>query len=383
MFLDTPTIFFTAAAMCFPVAGLLFLSWRQNRAERTLLWWSGGLFAASVGLTLLVLEGDISEILSIDIANALLVLGISLGWAGARAFNGSRISPFVIFLGPAVWLVLCAVPAIHDSLPVRVAVFSAMYAGYTGALAHEYWRGRVDGLASRTALAATFLLISGIFLLRSLAAVFVPPKAADAYLQPDPFTALFVMLPIVLCIANAVLVIAATKDRAEAEQRRLAETDQLTQTRNRGATLAAASERLANGPGAMLLFDLDRFKQINDRFGHPAGDRVLVAFAAVAEANLRDGDVFGRIGGEEFLAFLPGAGRIDAMAVGERIRAEFANTMIDNDGAHMQATVSIGIAVSGAAADDFDPLLIEADRALYLAKENGRDRVQFFVPRAA
>jgi diguanylate cyclase (GGDEF)-like protein len=383
MQLDTPTIFFTSAAICVPGALLLFFSWWQTRPERTLLWWSFGFFASAVGLALYVPRGTAPDFLTIDIANAFTILGISLGWAGARAFNRSRPILWVILLGPVAWLLVCRIPVIYSELSLRVAAFSLIYVAYTIGVSAEYWRGRADGLQTRYALVATGLVLSVAMIARFFVALFLPMATDQSYMRPDPAAAIVTLLPIVFSVANAVLVIVAAMDRAEADQRRLAETDPLTGMFNRGATLERTEARVAAGAGAMLLFDLDRFKQINDRFGHPAGDRVLKAFAAVAGSQLRENDIFGRIGGEEFLAFLPGADRDRAMAVAERIRAAFAETRIEKNGVRVPATVSIGIASVVEDLPDVDRLLVEADRALYAAKEMGRDRVQVFMPRAA
>ncbi len=352
MYLDTRTIFFMAAAICLPVAGLLFMSWWQNRAERTLLWWSGAFFVSSAGLSLYFLRGRVPDLVTIDVANALVVAGIAFGWAGARAFNGKRVPVPVLLAAPAAWLAGCRIPAIYDELSLRIILFSVIYAAGAFAAAFEYWRGRADGLLSRYALVGTFTLLGLIYVVRTAAVAGMPPQRPADYLHTDPAMALFVMLPVVLAVANAVLVIAATKDRAEAAQRLIAETDPLTGIFNRGATLGRAGARLATGGGAILLFDLDRFKQINDTFGHPAGDRVLAEFAAVAAAELGQADVFGRIGGEEFLAFLPGATEEQAVGIAERIRAGFADTRIEKSGVRVAATVSIGIATTEAPSED-------------------------------
>jgi diguanylate cyclase (GGDEF)-like protein len=232
-------------------------------------------------------------------------------------------------------------------------------------------------------LAVSFAFLTVLYAGRLIISLSVPMQGPIEKAHPDIWIAIFFMLPIVVAVANAILVVALTKERAEAAQRHIAEIDPLTGLLNRGATLSRVAAGVTSGPGAMLVFDLDRFKQINDRNGHPAGDRVLMEFAAVAKKLLRESDILGRIGGEEFLAYLPHAERARAMAAAERIRSAFAEARIELNGVTIPATVSIGIAIADGDTADVDPLLIEADRALYTAKENGRDRVQFFIPRAA
>jgi diguanylate cyclase (GGDEF)-like protein len=134
---------------------------------------------------------------------------------------------------------------------------------------------------------------------------------------------------------------------------------------------------------ALLMLDLDHFKRINDEYGHAAGDTVLARFAGLALSGLREVDLMGRVGGEEFAILLPGCGAAEAQIVAERLRAAFAAAQIDlGEGRALQATVSIGVAAQQRSAD-LQPLLAAADRALYAAKTAGRNRVDLAPPEAA
>ncbi|MCF7990981.1 MAG: GGDEF domain-containing protein [Thiohalocapsa sp.] len=140
----------------------------------------------------------------------------------------------------------------------------------------------------------------------------------------------------------------------------------------------AAAVILLTG-STLLLADLDRFKAINDTHGHGVGDRALKAFADVASAQIRDGDLFARHGGEELVVLLPGTGHQEARAIAERIRAATEAAIIDGpEGKPIRLSVSIGAASAlpgSRAAVHLDPLLRDADRAMYRAKESGRNRV--------
>ena len=124
----------------------------------------------------------------------------------------------------------------------------------------------------------------------------------------------------------------------------------------------------------MLAFDLDRFKSINDRFGHNGGDAVLQMFATVVRKTMRASDVIGRLGGEEFVAIVSGT-LADAAIAAERVRSAFAAAEIALEGQRIAATVSIGIAC-GSPAAAIETLITRADVALYRAKTNGRNRVE-------
>ena len=136
---------------------------------------------------------------------------------------------------------------------------------------------------------------------------------------------------------------------------------------------------------ALVLFDIDRFKEVNDTAGHQAGDAVLKTFAELVTASLRPGDLFGRLGGEEFACLLPKISIAQALQLAERIRSAFAALPFPYlDG---NVTVSVGLAMSGetttemasksasATDSELQTLFAAADRALYRAKAEGRNRV--------
>ncbi len=138
----------------------------------------------------------------------------------------------------------------------------------------------------------------------------------------------------------------------------------------------ALTARAGHESLAVLMIDVDHFKQFNDRHGHPAGDVALKAFAAVLRSCMRDGDVASRYGGEEFAVFLPGIGSAAAASVAERIRARTEGTLISlAPGQTERITISIGVASVPDDAEDRVSLLSLADEALYRAKEAGRNRV--------
>jgi len=183
-------------------------------------------------------------------------------------------------------------------------------------------------------------------------------------------------------IATAFIFLAMAKERTELEHKVAATTDPLTGIANRRAFLESAQRSLkqrirAPQPVSALLFDLDRFKSINDRFGHAAGDRVLRAFADVAIIELRSTDLLGRLGGEEFGAVLFGAEASSAAATAERIRAVFAANYVGEGGGEERISVSVGVASVPADENvEIETLISRADEALYVAKARGRNRVE-------
>jgi diguanylate cyclase (GGDEF)-like protein len=138
----------------------------------------------------------------------------------------------------------------------------------------------------------------------------------------------------------------------------------------------ALGVRGADAPDAILLLDLDHFKAFNDRYGHPAGDEALRAFAGILRTSVREGDIAARYGGEEFAIHLRGLGRDEALEVAERIRSRVESTILSlGPGITGRITASIGLAVAPEDGSERLGLLKAADSALYMAKNAGRNRV--------
>jgi two-component system, cell cycle response regulator len=161
----------------------------------------------------------------------------------------------------------------------------------------------------------------------------------------------------------------------------LATTDPLTRTANRRHFLDVAEREhqrsLRNGAAwSLLLIDLDHFKAINDEYGHPSGDRVLMSFVDVLQPMLRKSDLLGRIGGEEFAVLMPGTDLEAARAAAERMRQTVHLSKVTSlDGRTIDVSISIGVAASGPGTRDVSEVLHAADRRLYAAKRAGRDCV--------
>lgn len=377
MKLDTTTILFLLLLIC-GVLGLIFFSaWLKRRSEIYLRAASAGLVIAT-GLTLLLARGAIPDRLSIDIANALMLIGLGLAWSALRRFEGQVAPAWLVLAGGVVWLIACTFPVFYASLGQRMALNAAISAAYSFAAAYELLRGRRDVLSARRALAVA-CLCHGFFVIgRGVYVLFIDAPAN--LFQASPIQALLMAEPVVMIVAIAVLGVGLVREEAETSLRRSADTDALTGVLNRGAFFAGAEEmirvaRRDRRPMALLLFDLDHFKAINDRYGHLMGDLVLGAFTRAVSNVVRATDRVGRIGGEEFAVLVSGIEAATATAIAERIRFDFSQTGVSHEGKVLTATVSAGIAVARGGAIDLKAMVAEADRALYDAKRAGRDRV--------
>jgi diguanylate cyclase (GGDEF)-like protein len=163
---------------------------------------------------------------------------------------------------------------------------------------------------------------------------------------------------------------------------RLASEDSLTGLPNRGRIAGMAKQALASAfelrqPLCIALIDLDRFKGINDRFGHATGDRVLQDFARMASAALRSGDILGRWGGEEFLLVLPDTTLDVGVRVLDHLRLQAATMLSCREHPDLRVSISAGLAMTGDEACSLDEIVAQADHALYEAKNSGRDLVRY------
>lgn len=168
---------------------------------------------------------------------------------------------------------------------------------------------------------------------------------------------------------------------AAVKLRRSAEVDALTGSMNR-RTIDILTERTfteaerSGRPVSVLFIDLDHFKSVNDRFGHACGDECLRAVSTALRGVLSEADMFGRYGGEEFIAVLPGRDGADARALGERMRIAVENVEVRHEGQRVRLTVSIGIATRQQGEDTPAAAIARADKALYAAKRQGRNCIQ-------
>jgi diguanylate cyclase (GGDEF)-like protein len=380
MGLDVNTLFLVTIYVEAMLGLLLLFVWIQNAAIRAVAWWGSAHLLSAASVMLFGMYGSVSEHISIDLANALLFTSFAVTWTGARVFDGRSPNWFAMLGGAALWLLVSRLPFVAESIETRVLVSSGIITSYTWATAYEFWRGRDEPLVSRWP--AIFMLFAhgALFLLRTPLSQVLPWSPTNQVFDSVWLTVLS-FEALLFTIAIAFILLAMAKERTELRHKTDASLDPLTGIANRRAFLenANAAMNLRNGkprPVCMLIADLDHFKSINDRFGHPAGDRVLRIFVEVVKAMLGPFDLFGRLGGEEFAIMLYDTDREKGHSIAEAIRLAFAQEAVKVGGRPVGGTVSIGMVVNEDGMLDVSTLLAQADEALYMAKERGRDRVE-------
>jgi diguanylate cyclase (GGDEF)-like protein len=341
----------------------------------------GGLVAFVAGCLVAMNRSHFPVALGMGATNVLMMTGYLLVLNAAAGLDGRRHARWSLSaLGvlTAVWAIVGArFPAAlwnHVSaLPIAAAC---------GLTAWTLLRSRtVRGLRSRPVAVS----VQAVHALFYLGRAFVAPVLVQRY-GPDvlPVVAKATMFEAVLfAVAMPMSFLALIREEDRRHLLRMSHTDQLTGLANRhaffeqGARILAA--RRGDDPIALLAFDLDHFKTINDRHGHAAGDEVLKLFARTARETAGPDAILVRLGGEEFAALLPGLDDRRARRIGLAIARRFAAAAASADGLGIQATVSIGMA-GPEEGGDLPKMLASADRALYRAKALGRNRLEAAGP---
>ena len=380
MNLDVNTLFLVTIYVESILGLLLLFAWVQNSEITAVAWWGCAHLLRAGSITLFGMYGQLPDVFTIDFANAILLTSFAVTWTGARIFDGGKPAPVGLLAGAAFWLFVSRMPLFADSMDFRSLLSAGIIAAYTWLTVAEFWRGRAEPLVSR--LPAIFMLFAHgcLFLLRTPLSAMLPWSPAKQVFGSVWLTVLS-SEALLFTIAIAFIMLAMAKERAEQSHKTAAMVDPLTGLVNRRGffqeTMRIAKRQTENPQlAAVLLIDLDNFKSINDRFGHAVGDKVLQIFAESAMETVRPSDFVGRLGGEEFAAVLHNVGRDRALVIAERLRSAFAEATSRVDGCAVGATASVGMVFSDRPEFDISELLVQADKALYEAKERGRNRVE-------
>jgi diguanylate cyclase (GGDEF)-like protein len=380
MSLDVNTLFLVTIYVEAILGLLLLFAWVQNPSIRAVAWWGFAHLLRAGSIALFGLYGLAPDFIALDLANVILLTSFAVTWMGARVFDGRPIRYISLGAGAAIWVACSHLIPAWQNIDVIVLLSSGIITTYTWMTAYEFWRGRSEPLVSRWP--AIFMLFAhgALYLLRTPLSEMLPWSSPTDVVGSVWLTVLS-FEGLLFTISIAFILLAMAKERTEFRHKTAAMIDPLTGVANRRAFLQESDDLMkqhgtAERSVSVMLFDLDHFKSINDRFGHALGDRVLQIFADTVSINLRPTDIFGRLGGEEFAACLRNVGLDYTVALADRIRGDFEKASRDVNGEPVGATVSVGVVVSPEPPFDLHDLLGRADHALYAAKKGGRNRVE-------
>lgn len=363
------------------VLGFMHRELAEDVRSSAMNWRIGTLLQASA-CVLLAIQNFLPPGLVLPLANACLLFGLYANLRSVCLFCNQRLS--AMFLLPVIVATLSVYwfTVIHPDLGARIVVVSIAMAILLVASARylQIFSNR-ETSASRSVLAVIFLLIGLFMIFRALYFLFVPTDAASMLDRTSWVNAITPLVVAILPVIGTTAYLLMCSDRLRRQWELAASTDYLTGLANR-RTVSLAGERafhaaLRQGRAmSVAVIDVDHFKAVNDRYGHDIGDLALKHIAAMLEKADRKNDLVGRHGGEEFVVLFDQANGEQSAMAAERLRSRVQDNVLVVDGKSIPMTVSVGLATFQSSDRNFNDLLLRADKALYAAKENGRNRVE-------
>lgn len=378
MSLDISTLYLVASLVAAMLGGLLLYFWRQERIA-ALGWWGAAYILGGFTIASLALAGAYFGPLVEIVLTMAGFIACGMVWNAARVFHGRATSWPGIFVGAAAWAATAGY--LPDSSNLRVIMGAAIVAGYAAMTASELWSDRRKGMQSRWPAIAIPAMHGCVLMLPILLGDFLRGDGGALDVRSG-WVAAFAIELVLYAVGTVFIILMLVSERTVKAHKTAASIDPMTGLFNRRGFSELTGrmierEQAAGRPVTVLIFDIDHFKSVNDRFGHPAGDEILKLFANVMVHTLRITDIVGRIGGEEFAAMLP-CPIGEAVIAADRVRVAFASAGVQVDQTPLATSVSIGVA-GGPAGTDLNALLAAADTALYRAKRGGRNRVEVAV----
>lgn len=372
----------TMSLMTLLFSGLLIIAGLHVGNARGVQQWAMGSFYISLGIgSSYFQQGPVYNTWLLVFAATLLAAGLGLQFNGIQIFKTGRCNRYIPWLlGGLICIQTLWFAVLYPNIHARVIANSCIYALGNAACARALFIRAEQPL--RTAYwftGASFAIFSMLLLARAITVLYAEPNSYSFYSQItiNPVT-IFIGIMSEMCVTFGFVLM--LNSRLAADLQKLALTDALTGVMNRRsleqefARLSARCTRTGDSL-AIMMIDVDHFKSINDRYGHPIGDEVLKRLAIVAQKTIRRDDYVARYGGEEFCILLPSTNEGAAWILADRLRQTYATMMMEFDGKVLHSTISIGVSDSTHAGLEFITLLAAADHAMYRAKQEGRNRV--------
>lgn len=383
---DPRSAILVGALVTWLTAGMLLLNWKSlpGNVRPSLRWWLAGIALHPVGFSLIALRDHMPLWAIIALGSTALALSFSFMAIALRSFYGlperrTRLYLITAMVGvAAVWFTF-----FWPHLQARIIVVHVLLAVLIGGGARAVFRrGGPRGRLPRIT-GALFVLVTLLVLLRA-GLELAWPTAPDQLLRVTPVnlacTGGLLLLPLLATVGFLLM----CAESAQLQLERMARVDYLTGIFNRRAiedlaTRAISAARRHGAPLSIMIVDVDHFKLVNDEHGHECGDNALVEVVRRMREILRNEDLIGRQGGEEFVVVMPDIDLPSARGAAERLRRGFSDSpMAIHDGddeIELPLTISAGVAALDASDQQFSHLLRRADRAMYAAKAEGRNRV--------
>lgn len=386
-FPDIRTLLAVLMLVSFILGIMMLLIWSKQKTYPGFGFWTGGSCLSALGFLLVILRGAIPDFFSIILSNAFLMISATLYLSGARRFRDvpSR-EKLDLFVVSATLLAIIFYTYANYNLPMRIAIFSLCTALFFGLSAWELMRNPPPRLRFSFVFTGSLFSVASIVMIGRAGVTILAPPYRDIF-ESSVMQGVTYLLPTLLGILWTFGFLILNSERmemdltqAQSSLRHLATTDFLTGIDNSRSFMEKGEQEIHRARRydrslAALMVDLDHFKQTNDTYGHAVGDKTLAAVADTFRSLLRDIDIYGRLGGEEFAILLPEADLDGAVTTAERLRLAVAEMVIPDGPSTLNVTVSIGVAVLSEKDGALEALLKRADEGMYEAKRQGRNRV--------
>lgn len=359
-----------------------FHDMKQVRYWRT--WTFANIFLGAA-MIVYIFESELPRLLVILVPNGLQLVAFLLFSQAARQFNGLRVSRARNWIVPIVLVSTGLVSHASGNFSLSYIATNLILTVLSFDTAREYLRLRSDGLSSRYGLSLSFAL-AGVSSALHVVQGLLAGRSLGLGLPDDLLMSVHLAISLIFVTACGAFSLALAFERKTAEQREAAHRDPLTGAFNR-REFTQRLKALLSGPVvtpfALVQFDLDHFKSVNDRYGHGAGDEALQLCSDIMQWHLRDEDCLARIGGEEFAALMPQISHEEALGIAERIRRTVAEMPLHFAGDGVRITLSAGVYHGTGDGLDHKQLLKLADDGLYQSKNSGRNRISLVGAMAA
>src|SRR6202790_4695841 len=343
MLLDTSTLYLVATMVAAMLGSMLLFFGKQENIPLLKCWGTTYLLGAASVALWTVAAGTLGALLTLAL-NAVGFVACGMVWNASRVFHGRKPNLPGLVLGAIAWIatVMTLQP---EASEMRLTIGAAIVAIYAALTATELWTERRRTMQRRWPAVAVPVLHGFVLMLPILLGDLLHPYG-DLF-SGSIWVTVFSIELVLYAVGTVFVIFMLVSERTVSAHKTAASMDPLTGMFNRRGFAEATSrvierEAHAGRPVTVMIFDIDHFKSINDRFGHPAGDEILKLFATVVINTLRITDLSGRIGGEEFAALLP-CSLEEGVVAAERVREAFLGSgIVDEASGPVDTTVSVG-----------------------------------------
>ncbi|WMT86091.1 GGDEF domain-containing protein [Pelagibacterium sp. 26DY04] len=366
-------------ALCFTLAS----SWLRQRGSSFLFTWAMCIAIIIVAIIGFSTFHATAQSLHAVVAGVLLTTAFALSYGALTQFRDDWFDArtvIVLALAGAAPIVTSAFMGFDGLSFIFINVMCAILLSFCG---YHYWTARAESPGPITAIVVLHAMLAVSFALCVVVMALETPLYLGGRVPDNWAESLNLFVSVIAITGIGGLFVTIHQERISRRHQAESLIDPLTGLNNRRALFERFPTGLVVQGTALVVFDLDDFKGLNDRNGHAFGDLVLCNFARMLAENVRDGDIVVRLGGEEFLIVLPESSSSHALALAERVRGLMSRMVHQAGDQAVTCTVSAGVALAEKPQTSLDTLLRKADNALYLSKRSGRNRVSQNVSSAA